>query len=187
MQVFANTALPQEMAAAQSGRMNATDDGTNSSTASSSTSNSATITANDFLQLLVTEMQNQDPTSQTDPNEYINQLVGVNSLEQLVDINQDLSGTASTTSGTGTSGTSAVSGATAATPGPAAASGNLSAPVPGNAAALRVASALGGTTSQAAPLPSSETGAASGNRFDAIVAALRSRAAAKPTTTNPAR
>ncbi|MGA8109796.1 MAG: flagellar hook capping FlgD N-terminal domain-containing protein, partial [Acidobacteriaceae bacterium] len=127
----------------------------------------------------------QDPTSQTDPNEYINQLVGVNSLEQLVDINQDLSGTASTTSGTGTGSTSAVSGATAATPGPAAASGNLSAPVPGNAAAVRVASALGGTTSQSTPLPSSA--ATAGNRFDSIVAALRSRAAAKPTTINPAR
>ena len=36
-------------------------------------------------------MQNQDPTDQTDPNEYINQLVQVNSLEQLIDINQNLS------------------------------------------------------------------------------------------------
>jgi flagellar basal-body rod modification protein FlgD len=36
-------------------------------------------------------MQNQDPTAQTDPNEYINQLVQVNSLEQLIDINQNLS------------------------------------------------------------------------------------------------
>jgi len=52
---------------------------------------SATISANDFLTLLVTEMQNQDPTADTDPNEYINQLVQVNSLEQLIDINQNLS------------------------------------------------------------------------------------------------
>ena len=36
---------------------------------------SAPISANDFLTLLVTEMQNQDPTADTDPNEYINQLV----------------------------------------------------------------------------------------------------------------
>jgi flagellar basal-body rod modification protein FlgD len=54
-------------------------------------SSSATISANDFLTLLVTEMQNQDPTADTDPNEYINQLVNVNSLEQLIDINQNLS------------------------------------------------------------------------------------------------
>ncbi len=61
--------------------------------------NSATISANDFLTLLVTEMQNQDPTANTDPNEYINQLVNVNSLEQLIDINQTLT--------TGLDGTSA--------------------------------------------------------------------------------
>ncbi len=36
-------------------------------------------------------MQNQDPTADTDPNEYINQLVQVNSLEQLISINQTLS------------------------------------------------------------------------------------------------
>ena len=51
---------------------------------------SAGISANDFLTLLVTEMKNQDPTAQTDPNEYVNQLVNVNSLEQLIDINQTL-------------------------------------------------------------------------------------------------
>jgi flagellar basal-body rod modification protein FlgD len=51
----------------------------------------ASISANDFLSLLVTEMKNQDPTATTDPNEYINQLVQVNSLEQLISINQNLS------------------------------------------------------------------------------------------------
>jgi flagellar basal-body rod modification protein FlgD len=67
---------------------------------SSSTSSGATISANDFLTLLVTEMQNQDPTASTDPNEYINQLVNVNSLEQLIQINQTL-GTAATPPATG--------------------------------------------------------------------------------------
>jgi flagellar basal-body rod modification protein FlgD len=57
---------------------------------SGSTDDSSTISANDFLTLLVTEMQNQDPTANSDPNEYINQLVQVNSLEQLIDINQNL-------------------------------------------------------------------------------------------------
>jgi len=60
------------------------------SSTSSSSSNSATISANDFLTLLVTEMKNQDPTATTDPNEYINQLVNVNSLQQLIGINQTL-------------------------------------------------------------------------------------------------
>jgi flagellar basal-body rod modification protein FlgD len=63
--------------------------GADSSTDSSTAD--ATISANDFLTLLVTEMQNQDPTSDTDPNEYIDQLVNVNSLEQLININQTLS------------------------------------------------------------------------------------------------
>ncbi len=58
---------------------------------SSSSSTASTISANDFLTLLVTEMKNQDPTANTDPNEYINQLVSVNSLEQLININQTVS------------------------------------------------------------------------------------------------
>jgi flagellar basal-body rod modification protein FlgD len=72
------------------------------STSSTSTA-SASITANDFLTLLVTEMKNQDPTANTDPNEYINQLINVNSLEQLIDMNQNLTaalGTSSSSSGT---------------------------------------------------------------------------------------
>ncbi len=143
---------------------------TNSSSTSSS---SATISANDFLTLLVTEMQNQDPTANTDPNEYINQLVNVNSLEQLISINQNLStalGTSPTGSTAGATGASAasVSGASPASqPGVAAgnsgtaaaqpaamhiavqnagiqqAPGNLSVPAV-NPAAQRVAQALGG-------------------------------------------
>ena len=66
-------------------------------TTSSSDGDSATISANDFLTLLVTEMQNQDPTADTDPNEYINQLVQVNSLEQLISINQTLTTDSSAT------------------------------------------------------------------------------------------
>jgi len=48
------------------------------------------ITTNDFLTLLVSELKNQDPTAQTDPNAYIDQLVQVNSLQQLISINQEL-------------------------------------------------------------------------------------------------
>lgn len=119
---------------------------------SSGSGSSATISANDFLTLLVTEMQNQDPTAQTDPNEYVNQLVQVNSLEQLISINQTLSGAL----GTPSSGTSkdAVAGKAAALPSlpaaaaaPAAAarvSGNLSVPAT-SPAAERVGHALDGS------------------------------------------
>jgi flagellar basal-body rod modification protein FlgD len=64
----------------------------NSSSSSNSPTSTATITANDFLQLLVTELQNQDPTANTDPNEYVDQLVQVNSLQQQIQMNQTLDG-----------------------------------------------------------------------------------------------
>jgi flagellar basal-body rod modification protein FlgD len=65
--------------------------GSSTSNASSpATDSNATITANDFLTLLVAEMKNQDPTQPTDPNEYISQMVNVNSLQQLIGINQGI-------------------------------------------------------------------------------------------------
>jgi flagellar basal-body rod modification protein FlgD len=74
-------------------------------TGASSDAVPSTISANDFLTLLVTEMKNQDPTAQTDPNQYVNQLVQVNSLEQLIEINENL------TSGLGNSNSGAASAA----------------------------------------------------------------------------
>lgn len=53
-------------------------------------SDSSDITANDFLTLLVSELKNQDPTQPTDPNQYITQLAQVNSLQQLISINQGI-------------------------------------------------------------------------------------------------
>lgn len=75
----------------------------NTTSSSSDSSNSATITANDFLTLLVTELQNQDPTASSDPNEYVNQLVSVNSLQQLISINDTLSNSLGTSSSTSSS------------------------------------------------------------------------------------
>ena len=42
------------------------------------------------MQLLITQLQNQDPLSPMDPSTFVNQLVGVNSLDQLTQINQVL-------------------------------------------------------------------------------------------------
>jgi flagellar basal-body rod modification protein FlgD len=75
-----------------------------SGSSDSSPTSTATITANDFLQLLVTELQNQDPTADTDPNEYVDQLVQVNSLQQLIQIDQNTEGSSSSSSGSGSSG-----------------------------------------------------------------------------------
>ena len=81
------------------------------STSSSSTpatdADTSGISSSDFLTLLVTEMKNQDPTQPTDPNAYIQQLVGVNSLQQLISINQELSSVG--TSGSTATGASSVS------------------------------------------------------------------------------
>jgi flagellar basal-body rod modification protein FlgD len=109
--------------------MDGSTSGTSGTSGSSdSSTDSATISANDFLTLLVTEMQNQDPTADTDPNEYINQLVQVNSLEQLIDINQTLNtdlGSTPASSGSGATGyaAGASTGSTAANP--AAATGTV--------------------------------------------------------------
>jgi len=61
--------------------------------AAASADSGSDITSSDFLTLLVSELKNQDPTAPTDPNAYITQLVGVNSLQQLISINQDLTPT----------------------------------------------------------------------------------------------
>lgn len=85
-----------------------------SNSSSTSDTGTSTITSEDFLTLLVSELKNQDPTQPTDPNEYISQLVGVNSLEQLIQINNGLSTLEPASSTGASSATKAVSGASAA-------------------------------------------------------------------------
>jgi flagellar basal-body rod modification protein FlgD len=58
----------------------------------SASSAASTLNANDFLQILVAEFQNQDPTSPTDPTQYASQMVEFSNLGQLQSINQDLQG-----------------------------------------------------------------------------------------------
>jgi flagellar basal-body rod modification protein FlgD len=79
---------------------------TNASTGAGSSPSSvtSTITSNDFLTLLVAEMKNQDPTQPTDPNAYISQMVDVNSLQQLIGINQGIT-TLDTATGASVPGT----------------------------------------------------------------------------------
>ena len=81
-----------------------------STSASTASTDNSTITANDFLTLLVTEMKNQDPTQPTDPNEYIQQLVQVNSLQQLIGINQGITSLDTAAVATTSSSANAVGG-----------------------------------------------------------------------------
>ena len=65
---------------------------TSSSSGSSSSSNgtSSTDLQTTFLNLLVTELQNQDPTQPVDPTQMVSQMVSLNQLDQLISINQTL-------------------------------------------------------------------------------------------------
>lgn len=51
---------------------------------------SATVNYNQFLQLLVAELQNQDPTAPTDPTQYMSQLASFSSVEQQIQTNSKL-------------------------------------------------------------------------------------------------
>lgn len=65
-----------------------------SSSATSSSQNAAgSVNSTDFLQLLITELQNQDPTAPTDEKETLSQLAQFSSLEQMQNLNQNLSAT----------------------------------------------------------------------------------------------
>ena len=91
----AATRVAQSLAASRAAA--AATAGTSTTGSAAAAADNSGISSSDFLTLLVTEMKNQDPTQPTDPNAYIQQLVGVNSLQQLISINQDLG---SVTSGT---------------------------------------------------------------------------------------
>ena len=63
---------------------------TNSTTSNSGVSLNANNAEATFLNMLVTELQNQDPTSPMDPTQMVGQMFSMNQLQQLIDINQTL-------------------------------------------------------------------------------------------------
>jgi len=69
-----------------------------SSTASSSTSATNTLSYNDFLSLLMAELQNQDPTQPMDPDQMVSQLATVSEVGQAVQTNTSLSALLTTSS-----------------------------------------------------------------------------------------
>ncbi len=66
------------------------------SAAAASSSGSTTTSANSstgdldttFMNLLITELQSQDPTAPMDPTEMVGQMISLNQLDQLMSINQ---------------------------------------------------------------------------------------------------
>jgi len=67
-------------------------------TATSNTS--AAATKNTFLQLLVAQIKNQDPTNPTDSVQFLSQLAQFSQLEQLIGIRQELQTPGSSTTST---------------------------------------------------------------------------------------
>jgi flagellar basal-body rod modification protein FlgD len=59
------------------------------STASSTTS-STDLTSSQFLSLLTTQLQNQDPLNPTDPNQFTQEMVEYGALSQQIDTNAKL-------------------------------------------------------------------------------------------------
>ena len=55
---------------------------TSSTTGSSSTTSSNSVDYNTFLQLLIAEMKNQDPTNPMDTSQYMSQFAQLSSVEQ---------------------------------------------------------------------------------------------------------
>jgi flagellar basal-body rod modification protein FlgD len=93
-----------QSAASQSSSTAGTTSGTTSGSSTSGTTLPASLTSEStFLQLLVAQIQNQDPLNPTDSIQFISQLVQFSQLEQEIGINQGvqtLVGDVGTTSST---------------------------------------------------------------------------------------
>jgi flagellar basal-body rod modification protein FlgD len=59
-------------------------------TSAASTAGPSGVDYNTFLQLLIAEMKNQDPTAPTDPTQYMSQFAQFSSVEQAVQTNSKL-------------------------------------------------------------------------------------------------
>lgn len=71
-------------------------DASANSSASTASSSSALANETTFLQLLVAQIKNQDPTQPMDSTAFLSQLAQFSQLEQLVGIRQDMEKTATT-------------------------------------------------------------------------------------------
>ena len=76
------------------------DTSTNPPASTTSSSTSALANESTFLQLLVAQIKNQDPTTPMDSTAFLSQLAQFSQLEQLVGIRQDIEKPSSSTTAT---------------------------------------------------------------------------------------
>lgn len=99
-----SVAAPQMASSVVAPRAATSSSGSTSSTSSASATSSSSLQST-FLNLLVTELQNQDPTSPVDPTAMVGQMVSLNQLDQLISINQTLGNMSGTTAATSSNST----------------------------------------------------------------------------------
>jgi flagellar basal-body rod modification protein FlgD len=144
----------------------ANDASTGSSPGSSTAAPSNSLNANSFITLLTTELQAQDPLNPMDPTQFVDQLTSLNSLQQLIQIQQDLA-PSSGAPVTGTAGTS----------GPGAGSGTPGNVPTGNATGVTHANAI---SRIAAALQAPGAGGSSGNLLSSLQSLLNNSLATSP-------
>ena len=82
--------LLQKHSAAAQAKAQATTGGTSSKTSTTNSGLTGSTTGTTFLNLLVKELQNQDPTAPMDSTQMVGQMISLNQLDQLISINQVL-------------------------------------------------------------------------------------------------
>ena len=115
------------MTATSSGSTNSTGSTSSSSSTGSSSSTSSSssnqLTQADFLQLIATELQAQDPTNPLDPSQFMGQLVQFSTLDQVTNIYNVLAQGANASSAATTSSSAASSASSSTSPSTSATQG----------------------------------------------------------------
>jgi flagellar basal-body rod modification protein FlgD len=86
--------------------MDSTSGASSSSDSSSSQTPSNTLDADSFITLLTTQLQAQDPLNPLDPNQMVDELTSMNTLQQIIQMREDLDAMLGTTQTSGGSASS---------------------------------------------------------------------------------
>jgi flagellar basal-body rod modification protein FlgD len=127
-QVSANYTLPTVLNTLQPAVVNGVKKAVNAKASTAPTtgtnagSTSASGIGSTFLNLLATELQNQDPTAPVDSTAMVGQMISLNQLDQLISINQAVTAT----TGTGSTGSLQPAGSTARNASLSSANGDVS-------------------------------------------------------------